>query len=240
MVLDIVYNYFGISESLNWYSWFVCFYILSILSLPYLHRYICSRLPKYGWLLSVFVCYLIEVLIYAKLPWQSVPLIHSLFIFFSTFPLIVVGYQCGKWNEHGLIPHWFEGRWKMLWAISTVIIIMLLKAFDINIFGFCIQAFYTPFLVFALVGIFNSFEMKRLKGFLMNVGDLSMYMWFFHAVFFTTSVNAFTRNFVFEPIQNYFYTLLMTFVLTYAGSWIFKKLLTPIMRRIKKCESYIL
>lgn len=231
--LDLFYNFFGISESLNWYSWFVCFYILSILSLPYLHRHVFSRFPRWGWIVTILVCYVIEIAIHSIPNWNAMPLVQNLFIFFSTFPLIVVGYQCGQWNRDGRLPRWFEGRSRLALALAAVAAVMLLKSFNLNTFGFCIQAFYTPFLVFALVGIFNSFELPRLKRFLVKVGDLSMYMWFFHAIFFTTTVNAYTRLLVFEPIHHYFYTLLMTFVLTYAGSWLFKQMLTPILNKIK-------
>ena len=231
--LELVYNYFGISESLNWYSWFVCFYILSILALPFLHRHVFSRLPKWGWLATILLCYIAEIAIHSIPNWDKMPLIQNLFIFFSTFPLIAVGYQCGKWNRDGRVPQWFEVRKKLALALGAVAAVMLVKAFNFNTFGFCIQAFYTPVLVFALVGIFNSYELPRVKRFLVKVGDLSMYMWFFHAIFFTTTVNAFSRYLVFEPIHNYFYTLLITFVLTYAGSWLFKRMLTPILNRIK-------
>ena len=41
----IFYNMFGLSLSLNWYNWFVCFYILAVLSLPYLHKIIDNKFP---------------------------------------------------------------------------------------------------------------------------------------------------------------------------------------------------
>lgn len=184
-------------------------------------------------MVSILLCYMVEVMLHTIPNWDVMPLVHNLFIFFSTFPLIVVGYQCGQWNQEGRLPDWFEGKKQLVLSLCVVAAVMLLKSFDLNTFGFCIQVFYTPFLIFALVGIFNGFAMTRLKSFLVNVGDLSMYMWFLHAIFFTTTVNAYTKYLVFGPIHNYFYTLIMTFVLTYAGSWIIKKLLSPIIIRIK-------
>ena len=136
---------------------------------------------------------------------------------FSTFPLVVVGYQCGKWNQEGKLPLWFEGKGKIGLAIGVMASVMLFKSFNIYTYGFCIQAFYTPFLIFALVGLFNSFTLSNIKRFLIHIGDLSMYMGFLHAIFFTTTVNAYAKQLVFEPIHNCFYTLLMTFVFTYAG-----------------------
>jgi peptidoglycan/LPS O-acetylase OafA/YrhL len=149
-------------------------------------------------------------------------------------PVVIVGYQCGYWNGKGLVPRWFEGRNRLPVALIAIAATLLLKTISFPVAGFCIQAFYTPILIFAVVGIFNSFKLSWLSKGLQKVGDLSMYMWFFHAIFFTTSVNLYTKNLVFEPFHNYFYTLAMTFILTFAGSWVIKKLLSPVMQVIKR------
>lgn len=183
--------------------------------------------------MSIIVYYVAEVLVHAIPGYDSMPLVQNLFTYLSLFPLVIEGYQCGQWNQEVKLPNWFEGRNKLALDLAVVMAVFLIKSIKISTFGFCIQAFYTPFLVFALVGIFNSFSLTGLKKFLVNIGDLSMFMWFFHAIFFTTTVNGYTRYLVFEPVHNYFYTLIMTFVFTYAGSWLFKKALSPIIKRIK-------
>lgn len=230
--LDLFYNLFGISESLNWYSWFVCFYILVILSMPYLHK-LYDRFPKYGWIASIFAYYVAECAIHMIPGWSSNPILQNLFTYTMDIPLVIVGYQCAKWNSQGKIPSWFEGRNRIVLAIVTIVAVLLFNSLHLPLAGFCLKAFYTPFLIFAVVGIFNSFELKWLSKGLTKVGDHSMYMWFFHAIFFTETVNLYTKNLVFEPIHNYFYTFFMTFVLTYCGSWVIKKLLTPIINTIK-------
>jgi hypothetical protein len=231
--INLIYNLFGISESLNWYSWFVCFYILTILSLPCLHKFY-ERFPQWGWLISIFAYYAMEVAIHCVPNWNASPLLNNVFILASNIPLVIVGYQCGYWNSKGQLPKWFEGRRRLSIALIAIGAVMLLNAFRFPVAGFCIQAFYTPILIFAVVGIFNSFEPSWLSKGLQKVGDLSMYMWFFHAIFFTTTVNLYTKALVFEPFHNYCYTLAMTFILTYAGSWAIKKLLSPVMQAIKR------
>lgn len=200
--------------------------------MPYLHI-VFERFPKYGWIASIVVYYIAECAIHMIPGWDTNPILHNLFTYTMDIPLVIVGYQCARWNQEGKIPTWFEGKRSVPMAIITITAIMLLNAFRLPVAGFCIQAFYTPLLVFAIVGIFNSFELKRLNQGLTKVGDLSMYMWFFHAIFFTEKVNLYTKNLVFEPVHNYFYTLFMTFVLTYCGSWVIKKLLTPVINKIK-------
>lgn len=230
--IELIFNMFGISESLNWYSWFVCFYILAILSMPYLHK-IYERFPKYGWIATIFGYYFAKCAIHMIPGWSANPLLLNLFNYTSIIPLVIVGYQCAKWNRDGKLPAWFEGKNRIYLAIITIVAVMLFKAFQFPVAGFGLQAFYTPFLIFAIVGIFNSINVNWLSKGLSQIGELSMYMWFFHAIFFTETVNLYTKNLVFEPVHNYFYTLFMTFILTYAGSWIIKKLLTPIINRIK-------
>lgn len=141
--------------------------------------------------------------------------------------------MCAMWNMQGKLPHWFEGKKRLPVALLTIAIVVALQTLQIPTAGFCVQAFYIPFLVFALVGIFNSFELKWLKKGLTKVGDLSMYMWFFHAIFFTATVNLYTQWLVFTPFHNYFYTLFMTFALTYIASWGIKKIISPVIKRIK-------
>ena len=232
ILLEIVYNLFGISESLNWYSWFVCFYILEIISMPFLHR-LFVRFPKYGWMVAIVCFYVFAALIHTFLPWDSNLILLNIFIFSNLIALVIVGYMCAFWNYKGLLPKWFEGKNKWWLSLLVILLVLIIQGLQLPTKGFCIQAFYTPFFIFAIVGLFNSHSLNGISRFLQKVGDLSMYMWFFHAVFFTETVNLYTKNLVMEPFHSFPYTLLMTFVLTYLGSWCFKKLLTPIMNKIK-------
>lgn len=229
---EVFYNMFGLSESLNWYSWFVGFYCFSILMMPFLHK-LFSRFPKLGWIVAIIGFYVLAIAFHMIPNWDQMPIIHMMFTTCTLIPLIIVGYMCAKWNGDGKIPQCFEGKSRLPLALLTIIVVIIINGFRLETKGFCIQAFYTPLLIFAIVGIFNSFELKWLSKGLTKVGDLSMYMWFFHAIFFTETVNHYTKNLVFEPVHNYFYTLFMTFVLTYCGSWVIKKLLTPIINKIK-------
>lgn len=229
--IQLIYNMFGLVETLNWYSWFVGFYCICILIMPFLHKVLDKY--KYGWLVSTIGFYIIAIGLHTIPNWDSIPMIAILFTSFRLIPLIIIGYMCAMWNVQGKLPHWFEGKKRMPIALLAIVQVMALQTLQIPTAGFCVQAFYTPFLVFALVGIFNSFKLKRLKQGFTKVGDLSMYMWFFHAIFFTETVNLYTKNLVFEPFHNFFYTFTMTFVLTYLGSWIIKNIVSPIINRIK-------
>ena len=231
MLLSLVYNMFGLVETLNWYSWFVGFYCISILIMPSL----CKVLDKYkwGWLAAILGFYVLAVGLHIIPNWEDIPVIHIMFTSFTLIPLIIVGYMCAMWNAQGKLSQWFEGKKRLPVALLTIVVVMVLQTVKIPTMGFCIQAFYTPFLVFALVGIFNSFELKWLKQGLTKVGDLSMYMWFFHAIFFTETVNLYTKWLVFTPFHNFFYTLFMTFALTYIASWGIKTIISPIIKRIK-------
>lgn len=229
--IQLIYNMFGLVESLNWYSWFVGFYCICILIMPFLHK-VLDRY-KYGWLVSTLGFYVVAVGVHTIPKWDSIPIIAILFTSFRLIPLIIVGYMCAMWNTQGKLPHWFEVEKRMPIALLAIVVVIALQTLQIPTAGFCVQAFYTPFLVFALVGIFNSFKLKRLKQGFTKVGDLSMYMWFFHAIFFTETVNLYAKNLVFEPFHNFFYPFTMTFVLTYLGSWIIKNIVSPIINRIK-------
>lgn len=230
-VIELIYNMFGLSESLNWYSWFVGFYCISILMMPFLYK--SMEKYKYAWIIIILGYYIAAAGIHTIPEWNKIPFTNILFTTCRLIPLIIVGYMCGVWNRKGIIPQWFEGKNKLLLSLIAIIIIMLINAFRYPVAGFCIQAFYTPILIFAIIGIFNSYEVKWLNKVLIKVGNLSMYMWFFHAIFFTETVNLYTKHLVFEPINNYFYTLIMTLLLTYVGSYIIQKIISPITKLIK-------
>lgn len=222
---------FGFSESLNWYSWFVGFYCFSILMMPVLHK-LFQRFPKVGWIAAIIGFYILAIAFHMIPYWDKMPIVHMMFTTCTLIPLIIVGYMCANWNSEGKIPQWFEGKNHLPLAFITIVAVMFINGFKIETKGLCIQALYTPFLIFAIVGIFNSLELIWLSKGLKKVGDLSMYMWFFHAIFFTETVNLYTKNLVFEPIHNYFYTLFMTFLFSYCGSWFIKKLLSPIINKL--------
>ena len=231
-IIYLIYNMFGISESLNWYSWFVFFYVLSIFSMPFLHK-IFEKYPKYGWIITIFSYYALSVAIHFLPFWPTNLLVYNLFSYTTLIPIVIVGYMCAQWNIVGKIPPLFEGKKKLFVSLLAIFTILFIQGIGILSKGFCLQAFYTPILIFAFVGIFNSFKLPYLTKFLRNIGDLSMYMWFLHAIFFTVTVNHYTKYLVFSSSFNcFFYTFFMTFVLTYAISWVIKKLLTPIMNKI--------
>ena len=109
MFPDLVCNLLGLSETLNWYSWFVFFYILSILTLPNLHKvYLCF--PKSGWLVSIVVFYIFSVAIHFIPNWEGNVLLQNIFTFTTLVPVVIVGYMCAKWNHEEKIPLWFEGK----------------------------------------------------------------------------------------------------------------------------------
>lgn len=228
----ILLNMFGVDETLNWYSWFVCFYILAICSLPLLHR-LFAHYAKYGWIICIGFYYICECLLHFMPNWESNWISLNLFTYTSQMPCVILGYMCAYWNYKGLLPRLFEGKSHIPLSVAGILAVLVLAAIRIPTLGFCLQAFYTPIFIFAVVGIINATQLTCLSKFLKNIGDQSMYMWFFHAVFFTESVNTYTKRLVLEPIHNFFYTLFMTFILTYIGSWIIKRMVSPIIQRIK-------
>lgn len=232
VIVELFYNMFGFVETLNWYSWFVGFYCFSMLIMPVLHK-LFQKFQRFGWLVAIIGFYILAAGIHSILGWETMPIVHMMFTTSTLIPLIIVGYMCAMWNVQGKIPTWFEGKEHILLALLTIATVLVVNALKVQTAGFCIQAFYTPLLIFAIVGIFNSVNVKWLSKGLTQVGDLSMYMWFFHAIFFTETVNLYTKQLVFSSIHSYLYTLFMTFVLTYIGSWIIKKFVSPILNVIK-------
>ena len=104
-------------------------------------------------------------------------------------------------------------------VMVTTIALRKLTYFDSNPFN--MDFFYAPLMIGAIVVLFNKFEWRPVGKVLVRLGEVSVYMWFFHALFFTHAVRWF-----YQPAVTIFYDLnlvvLWVIVLTFFASWLIK------------------
>lgn len=230
-IIELIYNLFGFSSTINQYSWFVAFYICAILLLPFVHKVI-NKCPPHFWFILIPIYYVIQVALHSLPDWEHRPIIYILFYTANLMPLVTIGYMTAKWNKEGKLPQLLFGKFSIIIFILGILVSLFLKSLSFKTYGLPFHAIYTPVFVFSCVGILNAIRAERAKAALIHIGDLSMYMWFFHAIFYSDTVNLYTKPIVFA-YNNFLYTFIVTFVITYIGSWLIKKLLTPVMNKIK-------
>ena len=81
--------------------------------------------------------------------------------------------------------------------------------------------------ILGILVIFNSCKMPIISKVLTSLGNLSVYMWFFHALFFTDIVRTIYQPFILVS-NNIFIITIWTILLTYLCSWILKTIVERI------------
>ena len=227
----LLYNMIGIDSHFNYYSWFVYFYIYAMIVMPYVSFFI-DRCPIWHTILMVFLSVLLTGGIHYVFGIGTSRFAMALFNCSMMTPTTVLGYLFGREHYYERLkinkklPKWCV----LLFAVSLIVIVLRIRFYRWGWNGFLLDFFYAPIVIGALVVIFNKFEFKPLRGVLVRIGDLSTYMWFFHALFFTKAVRWFYQPAitVFSDVN---LVVLWTIILTYVVSWIIKRLVDIVSLR---------
>ena len=222
----IVMNLFGINSDYNWYSWFVAFFIYAMIVMPLMSRVI-DRKPLLGTALFIVIAFVLEAAVHSIPGWSDNDWTQRLFDCLLCTPCMLLGYLFAHegWYTKMQIPRQSS---MLLVALAFVIIVFVLRSSVGAFAGFNLDFFYAPLFILAVLIVFNLYEWPLLARVLTAFGNVSVYMWFFHALFFTKLV----RN-VYEPlimISNSFWVVtLWTILLTYICSWCISRTVSLIM-----------
>lgn len=218
-VEDFIQNLFGVSESLNWYSWFVALYIFCMIVLPLISRWL-DKKPILATIGFTIAFYAIEVAIHALPMWESDKWLYSLFNNCMLMPTVLLGYYCAKQQVYQKIR--IPRHWAMA-LVGVLLIVLALVGYALcgAIAGFSLFIIYAPIAILGILLISHSCRATVIKKALTSLGNLSVYMWFFHALFFTDIVRS-----IYQPIilvsDDIFIVTIWTILLTYLCSWILK------------------
>ena len=212
----IVQNFLGVCEDWNWYSWFVYLFIFAMAVMPFVGRLI-DRRPVPMAIASIVFFYVCEAVIHQFVPcWDTNHWVHALFACCELMPTIILGYLfCRKgWFIRISLPrHW-------LVAVAALLLIVLtftLHSHWGSIMGFSLYFFYAPMVIFAILAIFNLYELPLLRRCLTALGDASVWMWFLHSLFFLPG----TRHF-YQPLiswsGNIWLAILSAIIITYLAA----------------------
>ena len=70
-IIELIYNLFGFSSTINQYSWFVAFYICAILLLPFVHKVINKCPPHLAYLDTHLLCHTGCLTLFTRLGTQA-------------------------------------------------------------------------------------------------------------------------------------------------------------------------
>lgn len=217
---DFIQNLFGVSESMNWYSWFVSLYIFCMIVLPLIHRWLDEKpvLATIGFSLAFYV---LEVGIHCLPFWESNLWVHSMFSNCMLMPTVLLGYFFAKQQVYQKIR--VPKHWLMFFAgIILIVLAFVARAYCGAIVGFTLDIVYAPMAILGILIIFNTCRLQVTSKVLTGLGNLSVFMWFFHAIFFTDVVRTIYQPFILVS-NSIFIVTFWTILLTYACCLILKK-----------------
>ena len=164
--------------------------------------------------------YAIEVAIHALPMWESDKWLYSLFNNCMLMPTVLLGYYCAKQQVFQKIRIPQHGTMALI-GILLIVLAFVGRAVCGAIAGFSLFIIYAPIAILGILFISHSCRATVIKKVLTSLGNLSVYMWFFHALFFTDIVRS-----IYQPIilvsDNIFIVTIWTILLTYLCSWILK------------------
>lgn len=204
---EIMLNLFGLSHKYNCANWYVYFYIYSMLILPLIAKLMDSFKVR-GLLAIVLLCGITcSILEPVDIRWVRI-LCDCLFY----SPVLVAGFFLGKINW-SIVKYKFSVMDLILILAFGLIVSALFYAF-FN--GFTPFTFTAPMVIFSMAALFKRLDLPQLYGFLKKLGQLSSYMWFIHAVFFSTKTRMIFQQQSFWPdniILVYLFVTVISFVI---------------------------
>lgn len=193
MVSDVLLGMFGLNPVLNFFSWYVWFYILAMLLMPgfsrIIDRYALRALIP---MIVIFTAGLhgIDAMGIKKLPlWLNI--IHRLCRF---MPIVLSGYYIAS-NQLMQRIKYRKSPLTVVICMATIVALYFLRGVKYMTY---LDFIWIPAMGACVGVIFGAYRLKWLRIILTECGMKSMNIWFLHALFFTHS----TRK-VFLPLVNW-------------------------------------
>lgn len=225
----IILNLFGINSEYNWYSWFVAFFIYAMIVMPFISRVI-DRKPILGTALFVVIAFVLEAAVHAIPGWSENDWTQRLFDCLLCTPCMLLGYLFAHegWYTKIQIPRKVS---MLILALALMVTVFALRSSFGSIAGFGLDFFYAPLFILAVLILFNLYDFPFLSCILTSLGNVSVYMWFFHALFFTEVVKAF-----YEPLIKRYDSLWVvapwTILVTFVCSWCVQRFVVFVQRKV--------
>lgn len=232
---QLIVQMFGLLPNLNWFAWYVFFYIFCMLVMPILCEYNVFRFkPWINLCIMIVVPYILEVILHSIPNYENNTFLHDLFSCFLYFPCFLIGY----WMAENRIIDKVRRSKFLCNSIICIIGILSIFAFRIivkTIAGFLLDVFYAPILICLLAILFEKKDYMIISPILNTLGKYSTGIWFFHAVFFSGYVCEW-----FKPVLMIFswppLMFLWLVLLSLLGAYCYQKILDTlcyIFRRIR-------
>lgn len=225
---ELFLNAFGIKGHLSWVNWFIHFYIWSMIIMPFVGRLI-DRNPYLLGVLAITIAYTGEVALHQLVPtYQENCYLQTLFNCLIQTPTMILGYVFARKQIFQKIQvKELNGIGRKILLASVIVFIMLailvVRSKVGAILGFGLDLFYAPMMIGCILYLFNQFQMPKFSKVMASLGNNSVYMWFFHGLFFTAVVRS-----IYQPLimisTNLWIISIWTILLSYICAFVLKKI----------------
>ena len=225
----VLLEMFGISGSLSWVNWFVYFYIFQMLLLPFLTRVIDKKPFLITVVLMAGFIGIKGAMRFAHVESNMWTDAVSACCIYS--PIVLEGYLFGK--EKLFTKVTLPSGWLLtIAACLTIVLVPILRSFG---FSFVTEWVLVPMFIYAIIYLFSAYSLSSISKILSACGDNSVYMWFFHGLFFTETIRWFWQRFILVS-DNLVIISLWTVILTFACSWGLKRIVDTITTKVNRIK----
>jgi len=219
---NVIPELFGLDSQLNWYSWYIYFYIYAMVAMIPVSRLI-SRFKLSACCCLIILCFVAVFAIHRIPGWSDNIYIQAIHDCFLCSPVMLIGFYLA---DGGGIT-----SLKLRKDLKTAVILTL-----IMVSTFAVRALpYVTFLDFILapifcvatVALFNIIRWRWLHKVLIALGKESMNMWFLHALF-ATSCTAI----VFAPLIMWIQPKILTIAVMVIVSYFGGRIMTAVYNKL--------
>ncbi len=215
-ISNVLENMFGLESNLNWYSWYIYFYLYAMLIMLPVSRLITQyKIPG----LSIFIifCYAVVFGIHKIPDWSSNIWLQAIHDCFLCSPVMFVGYYLA---ETKII---IKTKIRNNWVTGLLALIIIVAMFFVRGLPFVefLDFITVPIFCVAVVILFNIIIWQKLHSLLIRLGKESMNMWFFHALFATTCTAV-----VFAPLMSWIEPKILMIIMMIIVSYYLSKATT--------------
>jgi hypothetical protein len=228
----ILLNMFGINSVYNFFSWFVAFYIYCMIVMPFISRII-DKKPIAATTGFVTLAFVLEAAVHAIPGYTDNDWTQRLFDCLLCTPCMLLGYLFAHegWFTRIRIPK-KSSMLFIVFAVMLIVMVFILRSYFGSVAGFNLDFFYAPLFILSVLIVFNLYHLPVLTKVLSVLGDVSVYMWFFHALFFTDVVCG-----VYKPLisisDNLWVVTPWTILLTFISSWCISNVMGFVQKELK-------
>lgn len=239
----VIMELFTLRTSVMVFCWYVQFYLVSMLILPVLTKFLPQASKAMSFFAGLFVFPLCCSLLQRRIQLSVVQSVLSTLL--QWFPCIVIGYL---FAQHNLFRHWMDnlfstGHGKVGQRVIWVLLVIAACYCRRNLYSFIpgtlihqdaaiqldipLDILFAPCFVYGIARLVQEGTL-RLHRVLESIGRRSMLMWFLHCIFFNSLAN------IFQPIlyfpRNPIMVLIWGLLLCYGGAVVVDAVCKPLIR----------